>query len=66
MYNKKSVDLSEFADANIISDWAKPSLQWAVSIGIIKGNRSGKLNPLDYITRAEVAAILMRFTENYI
>ncbi|MBP2072299.1 S-layer homology domain-containing protein [Thermoanaerobacterium butyriciformans] len=62
----KSDDLSEFVDASIISDWAKPSLQWAVSIGIIKGNGSGKLNPLDYITRAEVAAILMRFIENYI
>ena len=37
-------------------------VQWAVANGIVNGS-NGKLNPKNNATRAEVAAILMRFCE---
>ena len=37
----------------------------AVANGIVNGS-NGKLNPQNNATRAEVAAILMRFCENFV
>jgi hypothetical protein len=37
-------------------------MQWAVANGIVNG-LNGKLNPQNNATRAQVAAILMRFCE---
>ena len=37
-------------------------MQWAVANGIVNGS-NGKLNPQNNATRAEDAAILMRFCE---
>ena len=52
-------DLSSFADASSISESAVEAMRWAVENGIIKGT-DGKLNPKGYMTRAELAEILMR------
>ena len=51
----------DFSDAADVSDWAAQAMAWAVSAGIIQGNDNGTLNPLGEATRAEVAAIFMRF-----
>ncbi|MNI39505.1 Endo-1,4-beta-xylanase A precursor [compost metagenome] len=52
-----------FEDANKISDFAKESITWAVSKGIMKGNSDLTLNPSGLATRAEVATMLQRFKE---
>ena len=52
--------LSDFSDATSVSSYAVNAMQWAVANGIVNGSNS-KLNPQNNATRAEVAAILMRF-----
>lgn len=44
------------------SSYAVNAMQWAVASSIVNGS-NGKLNPKNNATRAEVAAILMRFCE---
>ncbi len=57
-----SGSLDNFSDASTVSSYAVNAMQWAVANGIVNGS-NGKLNPQDNATRAEVAAILMRFCE---
>ena len=54
--------LDSFSDASTVSTYAVNAMQWAVENGIVNGS-NGKLNPQNNATRAEVAAILMRFCE---
>ena len=54
--------LDSFSDAASVRTYAADAMQWAVANGIVNGS-NGKLNPQDNATRAEVAAILMRFCE---
>ena len=56
-------DLSAFPDREQVSDYAVEPMRWAVAEGLIKGS-DGKLMPQDSATRAQVAAILMRFIQN--
>lgn len=66
----KGYDMSEtasfsgFADAGLVDGWAETSVSWAVGTGLLVGYNN-KLTPLDSATRAEVAALLQRFIENY-
>lgn len=55
-------ELDNFSDAASVSDYAVNSMQWAVANGIVTGS-DGKINPQNNATRAQVAAILMRFCE---
>ena len=57
-------DLSRYADASQVSDWARTAIGWANAQGLITGNTATTLNPTGSATRAEVATILMRFVEN--
>ena len=57
-----TADLSVFADANSVSNYAVEAMRWAVSTGLI-GGMDGKLNPQGSATRAQVATMLMRFAE---
>ena len=54
--------LDSFSDSASVSTYAADAMQWAVANGIVNG-ANGKLNPQNNATRAEVAAILMRFCE---
>ena len=54
--------LDNFSDAASVSSYAVNAMQWAVANDIVNGS-NGKLNPQNNATRAEVAAILMRFCE---
>ena len=54
--------LDNFSDASTVSSYAVNAMQWAVANGIVNGS-NGKLNPQNTATRAQVAAILMRFCE---
>lgn len=58
-------DLSGYADADDISDWAYENMQWANAEGLITGRSNNMLVPQGNTTRAETAAILMRFCEKY-
>lgn len=54
--------LDSFSDAASVNSYAANAMQWAVANGIVNGS-NGKLNPRNNATRAQVAAILMRFCE---
>ena len=54
--------LDNFSDSASVSSYAENAMQWAVANGSVNGS-NGKLNPQNNATRAEVAAILMRFCE---
>jgi hypothetical protein len=59
-----SGDLSDFTDAASTSTWAKDAMTWAVDNGIIQGVTPTTLAPRNTATRAQGAAMLMRFIEN--
>ena len=58
-------DLNKFTDADEISNYALEALQWANAEGLINGKGDGVLDPKGQATRAEAAAILTRFCEQY-
>ena len=58
-----SGNLSAYTDASSISDWAQDAMTWAVSNGIITGVTATTLEPQGTATRAQAAAMLMRFVE---
>ena len=53
-------ELASFPDAATVSGYAKTAMAWAVEKSIIGGS-DGKLDPRSNATRAQVAAILMRY-----
>lgn len=53
-------DLNQFPDAASVAPWAKDAMSWCVGAGIING-KDGKIQPMGDATRAEFAAILMRY-----
>lgn len=55
-------NLSRFTDKASVSAWAVPAMNWAVGQGLIEGS-NGLLRPQANASRAEVAAILMRFAQ---
>ena len=57
-------DLKQFRDGASVSDWATEAMRWAIGVGILSGDEQGALTPLAGATRAEVAAMLMRYCEN--
>jgi hypothetical protein len=57
-------DLSDFADAEAVSDWASEAMAWAVGKGLIAGRTETTLAPEGTATRAEAATLLQRYVEN--
>ena len=61
-------DLTQFPDASKVSAYAVDALAWAVENGIISGTLDGGrayLDPKGAATRAQVAAILMRYLRHF-
>ena len=56
-------DLQVYTDADSISDWAVDAMSWAVGAGLIKGVAPATLDPQGSASRAQVAAIFMRYAE---
>ena len=56
--------LSSWRDAASVSDWAQDAMVWALDEGIITGVTAVTLDPQGTATRAQCAAILMRYAEN--
>ena len=55
---------TKFKDSLKISVWAKDYVNKAVSAGLIVGDSAGNFNPLNNITRAEMATIVYRGWKN--
>ncbi len=64
-----AADLSGFADEAKVGTWSRDAISWANSAGIVQGSRdsAGRLwiYPQNSATRAEVAAMIMRFVVKY-
>lgn len=61
----RQANLSDYNDADSVSDWAETAIRWAVDAGLIEGMSKVALAPAGNSTRAQVAAVLMRFCENF-
>lgn len=57
----ETTSITSYADYDSISEYAIPSLQYAVGSGLMKGRTETTLNPREDTTRAEMATILYRF-----
>ena len=60
-------DLSDFPDAESVSRYARDAMAWAVGRGIVNGVGGGStstLSPRAGASRAQVAAMMMRFLTN--
>ncbi len=56
--------LAAFTDASSVSEYAATAMAWAVENGIITGMTDMTLAPQGTATRAQCAAMLMRYVEN--
>ena len=54
-------DLSGFGDASSIRPYAQEALSWASAQGLVLGFEDGSLRPQGTASRAQIAAVLMRF-----
>ena len=59
----ESTNILSYADFASISEYAIPAMQWACGSGIITGVTDSTLAPQGTATRAQCAAMLMRFVE---
>lgn len=63
----QSGELTAFADEGKVSAWAQEAMVWAVAAEIMKGAAEADgtllLMPTNEITRAQAAAMLMRYSE---
>jgi hypothetical protein len=53
--------LSPFGDAGALDGWAYAATAYAVSAGLVRGEQATTLDPLGTATRAEAAAVLVRY-----
>ena len=53
--------LQVFHDSGEISDYAASAVAWALENGIITGYTDSTFRPRNQITRAEMAAIMVRY-----
>ena len=65
VYTETEGDLSDFKDAATVSEYAEAALIWAVESGLILGMNNGTIAPRDTATRAQVAAMVMRYCQAF-
>lgn len=58
--------LSRFTDAGNVMDYARDAMTWAVSVGIVEGYTDNTLRPRQTVTRAELAALMVRYYEQFV
>lgn len=56
-----TADLSAFLDGSNAAGWAEEAMSWAVAEGVLKGYPGNLLMPRGNATRAEAAAIFVRY-----
>ena len=52
----------QFSDSGAVASWAKSAMDWAIYNSVIQG-AGGRLNPTGTASRAEIAAIFVRYAE---
>lgn len=57
----EGADLSGYGDQSAVSAWAAEAMAWCVDAGVLTGKAGDLLAPGDAASRAEVAALLLRF-----
>lgn len=62
----ENTNILSYNDVNQVSDYAYSAMQWACGTVIIDGTSSGYLTPQGGATRAQLAAMLMRFCNEYV
>ena len=50
-------------DASSVSSWAQSAMTWAMNIGLVEGDENGAVTPTATATRAQAAALIMRYLE---
>ena len=50
-------------DASSVSTWATNAMTWAMNIGLVEGDENGAVTPTATATRAQAAALIMRYLE---
>lgn len=58
--------LTAFPDSGAVAAYAEDAMAWSVANGIVGGTAQGTLDPADTATRAQFAAILMRFADTFV
>ena len=61
----ENTNILSYADAFDVAEYAIPAMQWACGAGILNGS-GANLNPQGDATRAQAAAMLMRFCEEVV
>ena len=61
----EGADLSAYADAESVHDWAAEGLAWANAEGLITGVKADTLAPLGKASRAQTATVFMRFCQRF-
>ncbi len=54
---------SQFTDSGAIAPWAKTAMYWAIYNGVVNGTSPTTVSPTATATRAEVAAIFVRYAK---
>lgn len=54
---------SQFTDSGAIAPWAKTAMYWAIYNGVVNGTSQTTVSPTATATRAEVAAIFVRYAK---
>lgn len=54
---------SQFTDSGAIAPWAKSAMYWAIYNGVVNGTSQTAVSPTATATRAEVAAIFVRYAK---
>lgn len=55
--------LAEFADAEVVPTFAVDAVSWAVGSEILKGDETGRIDPLAHLTRAQAASLIRRYSK---
>lgn len=58
--------LAEFVDKASVAPWAREAMNWAVSVSVVYGYEDQTLRPLNTVTRAELAALIVRYYEQFV
>ncbi len=59
----EDTNILSYVDVDQVSDWAMEAFQWACGSGVIEGDENSALTPKASTTRAQAAAMFMRFIE---
>ncbi len=63
---EERTDITTCTDYAQIAFWSQDALSWAVASGVTASNSEGALEPSRSATRAEVASMLMNFSQRYL